>query len=1099
MKKNSYQILKEIIENLGVTVQTTDLLGKKGSAGIKHLAGSLKAVFAVSLAAVTKKPLLIISPGRKEASDWMDDLKIFSKEANAAYLVEPEKHVRFEAEDLSEKQIWMIDGLSLIQKHEEIIAVATPDIFGMEIPYPDELNESRMTLSAGEILNYDAFVKNLLINGFDKKDFVVGPGDIAVRGGIVDLFPFGWVNPLRIEFWGDEIESIREFETLSQRSIKKYDSVEFISSVFTSSQTDSKGSIFNYLNDNFLILIDTPDAIEKEDNNFSIPDKYKKVFINPLTKADIEIKSTPQPDFKQSIGLLCDELRKNALYRRKMFICADGGIHLDRLKELIENKLEEQEEDQEFSTEDMASMPETLDMLHWLDSTPSEGFCFPGEEFCIYTEHQIFSRRKSKHEKRLSKKSGMTMRELRRLNKGDYVVYEEKGVGRFDGFETVKLGNSYQDCIRLIYADGDKLYVHLNYIHKVSKYRAGEGVVPKLTKLGTKEWERKKRRTKGKLKDIARELIKLYAERKMKKGYAFPADTIWQKEFEASFIYEDTPDQAKTTKEVKSDLEEHTPMDRLICGDVGFGKTEIAIRAAFKVVQDGRQTAILVPTTILAQQHYMTFKDRLNRYPVITEVISRFKSAKEQKEIIKKTEEGKIDILIGTHRLLSKDIKFKNLGLLIIDEEHRFGVGSKEKLRGMKADVDTLTLTATPIPRTLNFSLMGARDLSIIETSPRNRLPVETEILVWDNEEIQKAVHREIERGGQIFFVNDRVKDLDELTANLQRLMPSVRFGMAHGQMKTSELESAMQKFIGRKYDVLVCTKIVESGLDIPNANTMIINKAQNFGLAELYQLRGRVGRSNTQAYCYLLIPDVKKLARNTLRRLLAIEEFSDLGSGFQLAMRDLEIRGAGNLLGPEQSGYINEMGFEMYSRILDEAVRELRQEEFADIFKDMPEAKPDFFRNDDMEIEAGTDAFFPEDYIESDTERFMYYKNLYNVNSNAELSEIQKELTDKFGRLPKQAEELIFVVKLRIAALNTGFKRIILKPSRLKAEFPPHSEEEYYTLAFPYVADYINGMQNARLDQGRNKLYLDVNIQNRDEAVEILWRIKQTTEMAVS
>lgn len=1095
---STISLLNSKIKKLAITAESISLLSSKKEISIKLLSGSLKAAFATSLNKGTGQPLLIITPSKQSANDWLDDLRVFSEDIPLAYLVEPEKHVRFEAEDLNEKQIWMIDGLSLIQKNENLIAVATPDIFNLEIPYPDDLNESRMKLSVMDSVNFDGFVMNLLINGFDKKDFVIGPGDVAVRGGIVDLFPFGWDNPIRIEFWGDQIESIREFDTLSQRSIKNYDSVEFLSSVFTSSQVESKASIFNYLNDNFIIIADTPPAIESENEYFPLECTQKKIILNPLGKADIEVRTFTQPDYAQSIKKLVIDLRKQAYLQRKIFIAADGAIHLERLREMIENSFADSDEDGTDSLEDMSDTKDTLSKILWLDNSPTYGFHYPDENIMLITEHEIFSRKKTKTLSRKGKSGGMSLRELRQLNKGDYVVYEDKGIGRFDGFEKVKLGNSMQDCIRLIYADGDKLYVHLNYIHKCSKYRAAEGIEPKLTKLGTKEWERRKNRAKGRLKDIARELIKLYAERKMKKGFRYPADSLWQKEFEASFIYEDTPDQYKTTKEVKQDLEEQSPMDRLVCGDVGFGKTEIAIRAAFKVVQSGKQVAVLAPTTILAQQHFMTFNDRLNRYPVYTEVISRFKSAKEQKEIIQKTSEGRIDILIGTHRLLSKDIKFKDLGLLIIDEEHRFGVSAKEKLRQIRADVDTLTLTATPIPRTLNFSLMGARDLSVMETSPRNRLPIETEILVWDNDTIQKAISREIERGGQVFFVNDRVQDLEDLTNKLRALMPTTRFGIAHGQMKTSDLETAMEKFISRKFDVLVCTKIVESGLDIPNANTMIINKAQNFGLAELYQLRGRVGRSNTQAYCYLVIPSVKKLPLNTLRRLQAIEEFTDLGSGFQLAMRDLEIRGAGNMLGAEQSGFINDIGFEMFNRVLDQAVMELRQEEFKEFFKDLPDATPDFFTNDDLEIESDTSAYFPDNYIQSDTERFSYYKALYNVKNNTELVEIRKEIEDKFGKLPLEANELFFIVKLRIAALNTGFKRITLKNGSMRAEFPSYDFEEYYNTVFPAVAEFVNDIENATLFQDKKKLFLDLQLTNRDQAVETIWRIKQTANSAI-
>jgi transcription-repair coupling factor (superfamily II helicase) len=695
-------------------------------------------------------------------------------------------------------------------------------------------------------------------------------------------------------------------------------------------------------------------------------------------------------------------------------------------------------------------------------------------------------------------KNSFSLQELKQLNIGDYVVHSDKGIGQFDGFETVLLGVNKQDCIKIIFADNDVLYVNLTYIHKVEKYASKEGVEPRLSKLGSAEWTRKKSRAKKKLKDIARELIKLYAKRKMQKGHAFDLDGLWQKELEASFIYEDTPDQAKTTVDVKEDMEASTPMDRLVCGDVGFGKTEIAVRAAFKAVQSGKQTAILVPTTILAQQHFMTFKDRLSQYPVNVEVISRFRSKKEQTKILENVKAGITDILIGTHRILSKDVEFKDLGLLVIDEEQRFGVSAKEKLRQMRVAVDSLTLTATPIPRTLNFSMMGARDLSIISTPPRNRMPVETFVMQENEDKIVKAITSEVERKGQVYFVSNKVHDLEKITEKLRKLMPSVQFGIAHGQMRPSDLEKVMEQFIKRNFDVLVCTKIIESGLDIPNANTMIINRANHFGLAELYQLRGRVGRTNTQAFCYLLIPPVSLLPPKTLRRLQAIEEFTDLGSGFRLAMRDLEIRGAGNLLGAEQSGYIDDMGFELYQKILEEAVAELRAEEFGELFKDRDDFKSDFLKNSDIAIEIDSDAFIPADYIKSNTERFEFYRQLYNVPTNGELDIIREEMEDRFGKLPDEVLDLIFAVKLRIASLMTGFVKIGLRNNRLTAEFPSETNSEYYETAFPEITEFLNEIPGAKIYQHRKTLLLDIDVENRDEAVEVLWRIKQTAQFVV-
>jgi transcription-repair coupling factor (superfamily II helicase) len=633
----------------------------------------------------------------------------------------------------------------------------------------------------------------------------------------------------------------------------------------------------------------------------------------------------------------------------------------------------------------------------------------------------------------------------------------------------------------------------LNYIHKIQPYTASEGITPKITKLGSGEWLRKKNRTKSKLKDIARDLIRLYAERKLQEGISYPSDTIWQKELEASFVYEDTPDQALTTQDVKNDMERPTPMDRLVCGDVGFGKTEVAIRAAFKAAQSGKQVAVLVPTTILAQQHYMTFTDRLKNYPIITEILSRFKNKSEQRKILDKLERGSIDIIIGTHRLLSEDVKFKDLGLLIIDEEHRFGVGAKEKLRRLRSNVDTLAMTATPIPRTLNFSMIGARDISNIETPPRNRLPVYTEILEWNLELIKAFIEKEISRGGQVFFVNDNIEGLEKIGRDIKMLIPGLKVGIAHGQMKTRELEDVMSRFISGKYEVLVTTKIIESGIDIPNANTMIINRADNFGLAELYQLRGRVGRTNKQAYCYLIIPQMKRLSGKTLRRLQAIEEFTELGSGFRLALRDLEIRGAGNLLGPEQSGYINEIGFDLYHKILDEALQELRFEEFGELFDLESHKRAIAISNDDVEIDLAGVAMFPESYIKSESERFYYYKRLYEMRTNEDLYQIVDEITDKYGALPDEARELIYAVKVRMAALDTGLRKVIIKGENLIAEFPQSDNKEFYEMTLPVIIEFINDSEICKLKQIKKKVFLEARINNRDEAIELLWRLKRT------
>jgi transcription-repair coupling factor (superfamily II helicase) len=760
---------------------------------------------------------------------------------------------------------------------------------------------------------------------------------------------------------------------------------------------------------------------------------------------------------------------------------ADGAQNIRRLRELCENMAEQLEED---SDEKAVSYFRTIDQMAWHALALSDGFVWEDVGIAFFAEHQVFGRQRAQRRTRRSE-SGITQRELQLLQHGDYVVHEDKGIGQFQGLKTIDISGSRVDCVKLLFADGDVLYVHLNYVHKLSKFAAEEGSVPKLSKLGSADWERRKARAKKRIKDIARDLIKLYAQRKSQPGFAYPADTVWQREFEASFQYEDTPDQARTTAEVKVDMEQPSPMDRLVCGDVGFGKTEVAIRAAFKAAQAGKQVAVLVPTTILAQQHYLTFVDRLHRYPVKMDVLSRFRSKAEQKVVLEQLKAGNVDIVIGTHRLLSKDVEFRQLGLLIIDEEHRFGVGAKERLRQLRATVDTLTLTATPIPRTLNFSLMGARDLSVIETPPRNRLPIQTEILEWEDDTLREALMRELERSGQVFVVTDKIGDMDKLSQRIRMLAPTLRVGVAHGQMPTEELEDAMEAFLERKTDVLVATKIIESGLDIPNANTMIINNADNFGLAELYQLRGRVGRSNLQAYCYLLIPPVHTLSRVALQRLQALEEFTDLGSGFQLAMRDLEIRGAGNLLGGEQSGFIMDMGFELYQKILDEAVSELRLEEFAGVFGD--KSKRVMFENEDVAIELDEDALLPSSWIPSDTDRYDAYKRLYNAHVASDVDTVFADLRDRFGQPPTEAQNLWFAVLLRIAAIPTGFVRVNLRDTTLTVEFPPDTDQRYYEGAFQLVLQKLTSMPNAHFHQQGRRLYGEVLLARRESAVNVL------------
>ncbi len=1089
-KLKEFKRLADLIKKRRFFKDINNTLGEERSLTVNHLAGSLKCVLTAALWGEAAKNYVVLAADRKEAEKWINDLSLFIDEDRLAALTEPERYVSFGGGSESSHKPWLIDGLSIFAKGKNAVAVATPDIFEMDLPSADFAEEYNIRLEKNTKVNYEEFTRMLPMRGFERKDFVAKQGDFAVRGAIVDVFPSGWSSPLRIEFFGDEIESIREFSPQSQRSIKYHDEVEFVAKIYSDDDSGYTSSFLDYLDENTLFVLDTPESLDISDEIKPQLENYQRLNLNSLAQPDVRVRSSPQPGFNGTVKEFINELQELLPLQAGIFISADGEIHLDRLRDIVINTL--------YDNDDSDSRIVKDSSLVWADEAISEGFTIPEENIYCFTEHEIFARQKIRHRKKADEDiGGMTIRDLKKLEIGDYVVHDDKGIGVFAGFSTVKLGGSKQDCIKIRYEGDDVLFVHLNYLHKVQQYNSQEGAVPKINKLGSTEWQRKKSRTKKRLKNIARDLIKLYAKRKLQDGFAYPADTVWQKELEASFYYEDTVDQAKSTYEIKKDMEEPTPMDRLVCGDVGYGKTEVAIRAAFKAVQAGKQVAVLVPTTILAQQHYMTFRDRLSRYPVIVEVLSRFRKKAEQKEILESLTKGGVDIIIGTHRILSKDINFKDLGLLVIDEEQRFGVAAKEKLRQLRENVDTLTLTATPIPRTLNFSLMGARDLSVIETPPRNRIPVHTEVIQYDKDTIISAVEREVDRGGQVFYVNDKIEDLEKIAMDLQMLMPDMRIGTAHGQMATSKLETVMQKFIQKKFDILVTTKIIESGLDIPNANTMFINRADMYGLAELYQLRGRVGRTNLQAYCYLLIPPVHKISSRALKRLQAVEEFVDLGSGFQLAMRDLEIRGAGDLLGPDQSGFINEIGLELYQKILDEAVAELRVEEFSGVFDEDELTRKKLFENQDIAIEVDSDALLPGDYIESDTDRFMYYKRLYNISTVDELNGIIDELRDKYGKLPKEARELIFAVKLRIAALNTGLTKISLKGNKLIAEFPPDSNAEFYEKAFPVIAEMIPEIPNSNLEQKNKKLQLKINIDSRDRAVEVLFRLKKNLEMA--
>lgn len=1031
---------------------------------LQGIHGSLKSILLSRLFESQQRQLIILTPDSGTAQEIWNDVALLLGEERTLYIGERYSRMQKKIRNITSTFAENADALRSLTEEPLRVVITDMRTVLQEFPSVHDIRQQSVHLSKGEHFPQQDLIKSIAFGGFEQTEFVAGTGEYALRGGIVDIFPVGFENPLRIEFFGDEIESIREFDALSQRSIRAMDHAAFVSSLFLDSdETATHSRMPEFFTENALLICDGLEAIEQAAEALegtevltNLRAKHPVLLFSVMEQEcvrSLDFESESQPAMNGSIRQLQDTLIRLDEGGYRTYLIADSAQQSRRLEDLLHSAVDEDSEEEipVLTQPDIFYCP------------LSAGFILPSLRIAVLTEHQIFNRHHI--QKRASKGSrGLSLREMKQLRIGDFVVHADKGIGKFSGFQTITVNGGIQETAKLLYADDDTLYVNLSYINKLQKYSSEEGYTPQLSKLGSGLWERARAKTKQRLKDIARNLIQLYAKRKMSEGYAFSPDGQWQKELEASFIYEDTPDQAKATVDVKRDMEEGVPMDRLVCGDVGYGKTEVAVRAAFKAVVDGKQVAVLVPTTILAQQHYHTFRDRLSRYSVMVESLSRFKSRKQQLEIIEKLQRGSIDIIIGTHRMLSKDVGFKHLGLLIIDEEHRFGVAAKEKLRELRANVDTLTMTATPIPRTLNFSLLGARDLSVIETPPRNRLPIITHILPFDRDTIVEGVDRELQRGGQVFFVNDKVQDLDHLTDVLRSYLPGVRIATAHGQMKSSELERVMMRFMERKIDVLVATKIIESGLDIPNANTIFINKANHFGLAELYQLRGRVGRSNTQAYAYLLIPPNTKFTRDALKRMQAIEEFSELGTGFQLAMRDLEIRGAGNMLGAEQSGFITEIGFELYMMTLEEAVEELKTEEFEGLFEDEEkELRP----RSDVVMELGLDSYLPHSYVSNATERFDLYKRLYNCESEEEIDDIEHELLDRFGKLPEEAAALLYSVRVRLVAARIRLARVTLEASRLNIALPPQDDEAFYELHFQQLMSWVlENKDRAKLEQ---------------------------------
>ncbi len=920
-----------------------------------------------------------------------------------------------------------------------------------KMPAHAALADSAVIIEANKEVDHDKFVSKLLKYGYQKKDYVEEVGDYAVRGSIVDVFPESGENPVRVDFFGDNVDSIRIFDSITQRSISSVASFTLLPFSNSSEQTVP---FAEQIPDGTRVIFHEPSAVPEElKASFAhlrewLAGRTKLVYWKVVERKedDFKVDVLPQPTFGGKLQLAANKIAEMFSEGYEIVVASSTKHLQDNFASLLN----------EYDDLNGTMLKKEVKLIQ---ASLSGGFILPGDKFALLTEHEIFGRRSplvSRKEK-AKKFVGLLRRDLNSLRKGDYVVHEEYGIGRFLGMEKLKIIDSTQECVKVEYAEGDMLYVNVDYVGKLQRYASEDGFNPKLSKLGGADWQLMKTRAKGKLKDIAKDLIKLYAERKKSAGFKFQKDSIWQHELEASFVYEDTPDQSRATSEIKRDMETDIPMDRLLCGDVGFGKTEVAVRAAFKAVMSGKQVAVLVPTTILAVQHFNTFRDRLADYAVKVDVLSRFRTKAEQTQVLKKIEGGSVDIIIGTHRLLSGDIKFRDLGLLVVDEEHRFGVEAKEKIRQLRTNVDTLYMTATPIPRTLYMSLSSAMDISILQTPPANRLPIDTYIVNFDGKLLQSVIERELNRGGQVYVVSDTVKDLDKLADFVHRRVPNAKAGIVHGKMKPLQIERTMVHFLEKKLNVLIATKIIESGIDIPSVNTLIVNNADRFGLAELYQIRGRIGRSNTQAYAYLIAKPFSNLTREAARRLAAIEEFTELGSGFNLAMRDLEIRGAGNVLGREQSGFINNLGFEMYNRVLEEAVAEAKfEEQLTDQLDTLTRRKVE------PQVTVDVDAFIPDDYVSLDAERFDFYKRLSRAAEVADIDDMRAEIIDRFGKIPEPADNLLRVIKLKIKLEPLRIPKIEMHGASVKI-YLPSDDQEFYKETFPLMMNALDRIEDVK------------------------------------
>ncbi|KAB1066894.1 transcription-repair coupling factor [Tamlana haliotis] len=1086
-----------------------------------HLKGLVGSAFSFVISSVfkeAKKPFLLIFDDKEEAAHYLNDLEQLCGEKDVLFY--PGSYRRpYDIEETDNANVLLrAEVLNRINSQKKPALIVTyPDALFEQVVTRKELERNTLKVGVYDNLSID-FVNEVLFEyKFKRVDFVTEPGEFSVRGGIVDVFSFSHDEPYRIEFFGDEVDSIRTFDVESQLSVEQIKKINIIPNVANKLMQESRQSFLKYMAQKTIVGIKNADLLfsriddfygkaeeafktlsedikhakpealfcdskllKRQLLDFSIIEFGNSFVLSTNSKpyTTINFETTPQPSFNKQFDLLIEDLNTKHNKGYTNYIACVSEQQARRFHDIFDD-----------AEEEVAYQTIVLS-LH-------QGFIDHDNKVVCYTDHQIFERyHKFQLKNGYAKKQAITLKELTNLDIGDYVTHIDHGIGRFGGLQKIDVEGKKQEAIKLVYGERDVLYLSIHSLHKITKFNGKDGKAPKIYKLGSTAWKTLKQKTKARVKHVAFNLIKLYAKRKTEKGYQYRPDSSMQHELEASFIYEDTPDQSTATADIKLDMESERPMDRLVCGDVGFGKTEVAIRAAFKAVDNGKQVAVLVPTTILAYQHARTFKQRLRDFPVTVDYVNRFRTAKEKRETLENLEQGKVDIIIGTHQLVNKSVKFKDLGLLIVDEEQKFGVAVKEKLKTLKDNVDVLTLTATPIPRTLQFSLMAARDLSVITTPPPNRYPIESHVIRFEEETIRDAVSYEIERGGQIFFIHNRIENIKEVAGMIQRLVPDAKIGVGHGQMEGKKLEELMLAFMDGAFDVLVSTTIIESGLDVPNANTIFINNANNFGLSDLHQMRGRVGRSNKKAFCYFITPEYSAMTEDARKRITALEQFTELGSGFNIAMKDLEIRGAGDLLGGEQSGFMNDIGFDTYQKILNEAIEELKENEFKDLY-DEPEEDKIYVK--DVTIDTDFSLLFPDDYVNNIAERLNLYTQLNNLKSEDELHIFEKDLIDRFGELPTQVVDLLNSVKIKWLATKIGFEKIIMKQGKLIGYFINDQQSRFYqSPSFTKVLQFVQTHPNAckmKEKQTRNGLRLMITFDKIKTVKQALEALKPIVE----